>query len=367
MKITKNKAVKKFEFVYWFTYYNFESPSIRYRAKFPLAYWKKNYGIGYKLIIPGYSLKRIILFLQAYFSALCFPKKNSIIVIQRVQSNFIYVRLLYLLVYFQRKRTIYDLDDADYLIYEPKHLYRFVKNCYRVSVGSKQIKQDLSAYNTNIRHITSPIVDLGRFKHTKNDLFTIGWVGGFSWGHRDSMSSLFFPALKNLSFKFKLVLVGIDKVEDYVSIWEYFHEHKNIVLEIPTNISWEDEEKIQRRILKFDIGIATLSDTEYQRSKSGIKTKQYMNNGIPVISTNLPENNNVVVDGYNGFLCDSIEEFEHKISMFYNMSDSTYDTFSRNVRSSIKNFNHQKYYEDFLQLVELTQARTNTLFKSILM
>jgi hypothetical protein len=38
-----------------------------------------------------------------------------------------------------------------------------------------------------------------------------------------------------------------------------------------------------------------------QLSKSGIKAKQYMNNGVPVLSSNLPENNTVVIDGFNVF------------------------------------------------------------------
>ena len=343
MKTPNTDTINKIEFVYWFTYYNLEAPSIRYRAKFPLDFWKENYNVNYRFIIPGYSIKRISLFLFAYFNALLFPRKNSIIVIQRVQSNFIYVRLLYFLVYIQRRKTIYDLDDADYLIYEPKYLYGFIKKCDKISAGSNQIMQDLCTYNDKIKHITSPVVDLGIFKHTKNVLFTIGWIGGFSWGHRNSMTSLLFPALNNLNFKFKFVLIGVDSPNDVLFIRDYFRNNQNIEIEIPTAINWENEEVIQNMILKFDIGVATLSDTQYQRSKSGIKAKQYMNNGIPVISTNLPENSNVVIDGYNGFLCNTAKEFEDSITLFYNMSDSRYRTFSLNARNSVKNFNHQKY------------------------
>src|SRR4030067_1603790 len=106
---------KKIEFIYWFAYYNLDSPSVRYRAKYPLEFFRKHKGVESFLVIPGYSPSKIFLFLKAYFSVLFFRRKNSLIVIQRVQSHFIYSTLLKLLVKIRIKDTVYDLDDADYL------------------------------------------------------------------------------------------------------------------------------------------------------------------------------------------------------------------------------------------------------------
>src|SRR5688500_1190258 len=91
---TINKGLK---FIYWFAFYNPDSPSVRYRAQYPLDYFKNNYGIRSCLIIPSYKPVRILRFIRAYFSALLFRKPDSLIVIQRVSSNFIYATLLCLL------------------------------------------------------------------------------------------------------------------------------------------------------------------------------------------------------------------------------------------------------------------------------
>ncbi|NOR86568.1 MAG: glycosyltransferase, partial [Bacteroidales bacterium] len=338
---------KKLKFIYWFAYYNLDSPSVRYRAKYPLDFFKGNKGIGNYFIVPSYKPKGIYLFLKAYLSALFFRRPNSLIVIQRVQSNFIYASLLKLLIRSRNKDTVYDLDDADYLEGNPKTIYYFAKNCQIISAGSKQIETYLSQFNNQIVHTTSPIVDLGIVKTNKNTIFTIGWIGGFGGDHKDSLIELVFPALKELTFHLKLIIIGVLNIDDIEFIKKYFQDNSNIEIEIPLEIHWNDEVDIQKRIALFDIGIATLANSEMQLSKSGIQAKQYMNNGVPVLSTNLPENNTVVLEGVNGYFCTTTNDFKEKIDQFYKMTDTDYLQFSKNARKSISNFDHNKYFTDF--------------------
>ncbi|MFH0864742.1 MAG: glycosyltransferase [Bacteroidota bacterium] len=335
---------KKIEFIYWFAYYNLDSPSVRYRAKYPLDFFRDYKGVGSYFVVPSYSPTGIYLFLKAYFSALFFRRQNSLIVIQRVQSNFIYATLLKLLIRIRNQDTVYDLDDADYLEINPKTIYYFAKHCEKISAGSKEIEKHLSRFNQQIIHTTSPIVDLNLVKKHKNSIFKIGWIGGFGGDHKDSLIELVFPALKQLSFNFKLIIIGVLNIEDIEFIKRYFGENLNIEIEIPIRIDWNDEKDIQNRIIAFDIGIATLTNTPMQLSKSGIKAKQYMNNGVPVLSSNLPENNTVVVDGVNGYFCSNVNDFKDRLNQFYNMTNSEYSNFSKNARESIDNFDHKKYF-----------------------
>lgn len=338
---------KKIEFIYWFAYYNLDSPSVRYRAKYPLDFFKENKSVGNYFIVPSYRPKEIYSFLKAYLSALFFRKPNSLIVIQRVQSHFIYSTLLKLLIRIKKQDTVYDLDDADYLEVNPKTIYFFAKHCEKISAGSKQIENFLSQFNNQIFHTTSPIVDLEIVKTKRNSIFTIGWIGGFGGDHKNSLLELVFPALKELTFKLKFIIIGVQKIEDIEYIKQYFQDSLNIEIELPSGIKWNDEVDLQKRIAHFDIGIATLKNSEMQLSKSGIKAKQYMNNGVPVLSTNLPENNTVVVDGVNGYFCTTTNDFKERLNQFYNMTDADYSMFSKSARKSINNFDHNKYYSDF--------------------
>ncbi len=341
---------RKIEFIYWFAYYNLDSPSVRYRAKYPLDSFREKNKMGSYLVIPSYTIKGIYNFLKAYISALFFRKPNSLIILQRIQSNFIYANLLKLLISVRKENTIYDLDDADYLEFNPKTLYYFVRHCDKISAGSHQIEKHLKILNNKIIQTTSPIVNLNLTKIKKNSILNIGWIGGFGGDHKKSLIEIFFPALNNVKFNCKFTILGVVRIEDINYINNYFKDKPNIAIEIPSEIDWNDENAIQNRIIKFDIGIATLIDNEMQLSKSGIKAKQYMNNGVPVLSTNLPENNIVIKEGYNGYYCNTSSEFELRLIQFNEMSNTTFMAYSKNSRETAKQFGHDNYLNELEKL-----------------
>ncbi len=342
--------MKEITFIYWFAFYNEDSPSVRYRAKYPLQFFREQYNVESSLIIPGYHPKRMFIFIKNYISALLFRKKDSVIVIQKVHSNYIYANLLKLLITVRKKYTVYDIDDADYLYLPPKPFYSFVKKCSCIAAGSRAIAEHLSKFNDNIIITTSPTTDLNIIKTIKSSVFTIGWIGGFGGDHKNSLIQLVFPAIKMLNFHCKLIIMGVKKPEDERFILDYFNSNKHIEVEIPLKLDWKNEVQLQQKIVSFDIGIATLLDNEVQRSKSGIKAKQYLNNGVPVLGTNLPENDWVIKDGYNGYFCDSPIDFKKRIIEFFKMEEKIYKRFSKNARKSINEFNHNKYYSDFMKI-----------------
>jgi glycosyltransferase involved in cell wall biosynthesis len=215
------------------------------------------------------------------------------------------------------------------------------------------ISNYLRQFNKKITLTTSPIVDLNIIKKNRNAIFTIGWIGDFGGGHKESLIDLVFPAIKNLSFDIKFILIGVSDIENKLFIENYFSENPNIEIEIPQEIDWNNEKEIQNRIVTLDLGIATLTNDLIQLSKSGIKVKQYLNNGIPVLCNNRPENNTVLVDGKNGFFCDNANEFENKIYEFYKMDDENYLEFSKKARNSITNFNHIKFFKGFEKIKNL--------------
>ncbi|MDP2235270.1 MAG: glycosyltransferase [Bacteroidales bacterium] len=333
------------KFIYWFAYYNLDAPSVRYRGKYPLEYLKKRYNINSYFIISSYKPNKILLFLRAYFSALLFRKSNSLIVIQRIHSHFIYATLLKFLIKVQPANTFYDIDDADYLDFPPKTIYHFIKNCSGVFVGSRELAKNLSKFNKNILLNTSPTPDHVIVKTKKNSVLTIGWIGDFAGEHKEALMNFFFPALKELPFEIKLVILGVGRKHesDFQFLKDYFKSATNINLEMPRNIDWNNETDIQKRITEFDFGVATILDNELHRSKSAFKLKQYLNNGVPVLSSDIPENNYFVNEGVNGFLCSTTEKFRQRIIEINEMSNADYMKLSIQARQSNTNFNLTTY------------------------
>lgn len=342
----------KLKFVYWFSFYNINSPTVRYRGKFTLDALKEHHGIDSYMILPSYDPATILLFIKAYFSALLFPKEGSLIVIQSVYTRSMYATALKLLVKIRRKNVFYDLDDADYLRYPPQTIYYFLKNCSALTLGSSELVKNLSKYNKNTVLITCPTKDLNIIKQTKNEMLTIGWIGDFTKGHKESLLRTFFPALIDLPFKVKLILMGVQRKEEYEFLSKYFPDFKNVLIEIPQNIDWMDETGIQQRIASFDIGIATLLDDEFNRSKSAFKLKQCFNNGVPVLSSNIAENNVFIDPGENGYFCDTAEEFRQRIIEFNEMSPAEYKVFSDHARNSIHRFDVKKFCADLISTYE---------------
>ena len=339
---------KNLKFIYWFAFYSNQSASVRYRGQYPLRYFKDKFGVNYFFIIPSYKPTNVLKFIQAYFSALLFRKRDSIIVIQRLNTNWLYANALRLLIRFRKHNTYYDIDDADYLENPSKSIFFFIKNCSAVYVGSNELANNLSKYNKKIFINTSPTPDLNIVKKNKNTMLTVGWIGDFSGGHRESLLTYFFPSLMDIPFKIKLVLLGVGKIKEYHFLTNYFKNFTNIELDMPRDVDWTNEQDIQHRISTFDVGIATLLDNEMQRSKSGFKAKQYLNNGVPVLSSDVPENNLFVIDEFNGFLCRTPTEFRKRITKINDMNSHEYAILSENARQSIRHFNLDKYCTNIL-------------------
>ena len=288
-----------------------------------MKFFKENYDVNSYLILPSYAPLAILQFIIAYFSALLFRKKDSIIVIQSIYTKSFYATALKLLVKIRKKNTFYDLDDADYLRYPPETIYYFLKNCSTVTLGSSELIKNLSKFNPNSILITCPTQDLN-----------------------------------NLPFKVKLILMGVCRKDEYEFLTEYFKSFENFIVEIPQDINWLNEIAIQEKIATFDIGIATLLDDEFSRSKSAFKLKQCFNNGVPVLSSNIPENNLFIDHGKNGYLCESLTDFRQRIIEFNEMENIVYKTFSSNARNSIHRFNLTNFCDNFIIAFE-KNARIN--------
>ncbi len=158
-----------------------------------------------------------------------------------------------------------------------------------------------------------------------------------------------FPVLMEIDWPFKLTLLGVTLEEDRKEIQTLFSTKKNIVLDIPEQINWLDEDDIYNRIKQFDIGIAPLIDHEFNKAKSAFRLKQYLSCGIPVIASNVGENKNFVNDGVNGFLYNTPKDFKGKLDLVKNLSEEKYRCLSGHARESSVLFTMRDYCNHFLE------------------
>jgi glycosyltransferase involved in cell wall biosynthesis len=80
------------------------------------------------------------------------------------------------------------------------------------------------------------------------------------------------------------------------------------------SIPWSEESEVAD-IASFDIGIMPLVDEPFERGKCGYKLIQYMACGLPVVASPVGVNCQIVEHGVNGFLAETLEEWEQALML----------------------------------------------------
>jgi len=349
----------KIKRIYWFSHYNLNSPSVRYRGKYAVDFLKKNTEIDCNFIYPERSLKTILTFIKLILSALFYKKSTSIVVIQKVCSNNFYANTLKLLVILRPKNIVYDWDDAEYVRQDTKTLHFFLSNCKVITVGSSALKEYSEKFNSNVILNTTPVLEHSATKRRKNKILNIGWVGDIGHGkeknqdftHRNNLFTILFPEIKKIHRPCKLTLIGIKNESDIPLIKNHFKDNPNIDVIIPTNLNWKDDRWIYNEISKFDIGVSPLNSHPFNVAKSAFKVKQYLSVGIPTLASDVGENKKFVLNNTNGFICTENDDFFKGILKIDKMSHEEYTNFIKAGISNKMSYTMDKYITTLLDSV----------------
>jgi len=147
--------------------------------------------------------------------------------------------------------------------------------------------------------IDAKLLDVQR---PQRDRLVVGWTGGDSHLRDWQMIA---PALKNLDAEIHVIGKNYAEEFDLSARWT------------PWSYSIFD----YYRSIDFDVGIAPLAETEFNRSKSHLKALEYAALGIPVIASNIEPYSNFVIHGETGFLAKSSHEWVECIAAL--ISDGT--------------------------------------------
>lgn len=169
-----------------------------------------------------------------------------------------------------------------------------------VTVSTEPLAEVMQRYNRNVvvlpNHIDGAILDLQR---PRRDRVTVGWAGGDSHVRDFHMVA---PQLRR--FLQRNPTVDFHNVgTNYLRTFKLRGRHT----------PWSAEIFDYYRSIDFDIGIAPLANTVFNRSKSWIKALEYAALGIPVVASDMEPYRPFVIDGVTGYLVRRDHEWEKRL------------------------------------------------------
>lgn len=174
---------------------------------------------------------------------------------------------------------------------------------HMVTVTTEPLAEVFRQFNSNVvilpNHVDGRILELERPRAEK---LVVGWAGGDS--HYRDLADL-APHLA------RFLRRNPDTVEFHNMGTNFLRAFK-----VPGRFTdWQGNMFDYYRKVDFDIGLAPLTDTGFNRSKSGIKAIEYMGLGIPVIASDVEPYRGIVKHGVNGFLVRQPHEWGHYLHL----------------------------------------------------
>lgn len=212
-----------------------------------------------------------------------------------------------------RVKLVLDCDDAVFHRYDA-HASSWVRRSLGPKIGELMARVDLvvagneylaqhaRASGAERVEVVPTVVDLTRYplsgsRRMDGDV-VIGWIGSPSTaGYLKAV----LPAFRDLQHDRRLKFVAIGANPAQVEGTPF------------TAQEWREDSEA-RQLQQIDIGIMPLPDAPWERGKCGYKLVQYMASGLPVVASPVGINTSLVVDGVNGYLASSMEEWTARLA-----------------------------------------------------
>lgn len=197
---------------------------------------------------------------------------------------------------------VVDLDDAMFLNYELSRVPlvrqvfglkvpRLIARASAVIAGNSYLAEFARRHARTVE-VVPTVVDTERYRAVSRDPgrqpFTVGWMGSPSTApYLEPVVEALSPWLQATGSR--LLVVGAQIAQPRARV-----ECR----------PWVETRELDD-LAEFDIGIMPLPDTEWAKGKCGFKLVQYMATGLPVVTSPVGVNSDLVEHGANGFLAAS--------------------------------------------------------------
>jgi glycosyltransferase involved in cell wall biosynthesis len=202
-----------------------------------------------------------------------------------------------------------------------------------VTVATPRLAEIVSELNPNVTVLPNCVhADLLTIDRPRRDRVTVGWTPSPS--HLEDADYI-APMLRRF-------LRRNPAVDFHVIGFNYL-----ATMETPgRHTMWVDDLWDYYRLIDFDIGIAPLAPSRFNRSKSALKALEYAALGIPVVASDLEPYRDFILDGVTGYLVKHDHEWEKRLRELVN-DDAMRTEMGAKAREHAAAFTIQEHWADW--------------------
>lgn len=309
----------------------------------------------------GKILLNISSIVRGFFSRLTMlfrASRYDLILIHREAAPFGPPLVEWILAKILKRKIIYDFDDAIWLTDKTNESFvvqtikwrskvaNICKWSYKISCGNKYLCSYAENFNNNVFHNPTTIDTLHLhnpeqyqriISRKDNNRLIIGWTGSHStikYLHELE------PVLQNLEIKFS-----------HLEFWVIADKIPRLKLKRLRFKSWSKETEI-KDLAQFDIGVMPLPDDEWAKGKCGFKILQYMALQIPAVASPIGVNNEVIQSGFNGYLCQSLNEWENQLILLIESETLRHSIGLQARKTVVEKYSIISNSSNFMRLIE---------------
>ncbi len=185
------------------------------------------------------------------------------------------------------------------------------------TIHLKEALQEVSGYQANVKVLPNAI-DFKEWKPLDvrdkyQDKFRFGWAVSGSHGEDwVSMKDVLLTFLKSHPDA-KFVCIG----DTYMDLKAGLNEVRDQIEWYPFSDLWEGHYTLRMPLLGLDVAIAPLAATEFNKCKSPLKFEEYTAFGWPTICQDMTPYKEHIVNGHNGLLADTKEQWLLALNQMY--------------------------------------------------
>jgi len=237
-----------------------------------------------------------------------------------------------------------DIDDFPSRNHNEITLSNFQTLCIQsngVFAGSETLKNWISSFQSKVYLIPSGIKESLYILEVKSDnkqKTCLGWIGNGAHYQADLIEILLpiaahFSGNPNIEFRF----IGVDETSLFAEKMREISPLNSLFIQ-PAD--WSDTDSIVKEINKIDIGLYPLIENDFNKYKCGFKALEYFALKLPVVSSNVAMNREIIDNGINGYIVNNTHEWIEKLTLLidqkntrmqfglegFNMISETYNT-----------------------------------------